>query len=200
MPGQIIKDLLFLRFLPARWRVPYFILGGIACGLGTLTLIFSNFTSYIVETPATCVNCHIMAPHYATWFHSSHREHATCSDCHVPQDNIFRQFLFKGMDGARHTLIFTLRTEPNVIKIHNPGKTVVQENCIRCHFHTNENVSSGKITLQKAIHGEGKLCWECHREVPHGRVRGGGSTPLAQVPLPASPVPPWLQKLIDSRE
>jgi hypothetical protein len=39
-------------------------------------------------------------PQYVTWFHSRHREVATCNDCHVPHDNIVRHYAFKASDGA----------------------------------------------------------------------------------------------------
>ena len=40
-----------------------------------------------------------------------------------------------------------------------------------------------------------RVCWECHREVPHGRVNSLSSTPYARVPLPESPVPDWLKEV-----
>ena len=40
----------------------------------------------------------------------------------------------------------------------------------------------------------GKLCWDCHRDVPHGNVRGLSSAPNARVPLADTPIPNWLQK------
>ena len=44
--------------------------------------------------------------------------------------------------------------------------------------------------------GDGKACWDCHRDVPHGGMNSLSSTPAALVPYPESPVPEWLQKLI----
>jgi cytochrome c nitrite reductase small subunit len=41
-----------------------------------------------------------------------------------------------------------------------------------------------------------RACWECHREVPHGRVRSLSSVPNARIPLPPSPIPDWLQKAL----
>ncbi|MNY80431.1 hypothetical protein D3C86_2214630 [compost metagenome] len=50
------------------------------------------------------------------------------------------------------------------------------------------------VTLEKREHGEGKLCWDCHREVPHGRVNSLSAAPNARVPVPESPIPDWLKK------
>jgi cytochrome c nitrite reductase small subunit len=135
-----------------------------------------------------------MAPQYATWMHSGHREVAVCNDCHVPHDNFFRHYTFKAKDGLRHATIFTLRGEPQVIQIKEAGIEVVQENCVRCHSSLFENKQTTAIQFK---HVKDRLCWECHRETPHGRVNSLSSTPDAKVPLPESPVPKWLQDYVN---
>ncbi len=181
---------------PKPWKTPVAILLGIFVGLVIYTFYVSNAASYLSDDPKTCINCHVMNPQYATWLHSSHRENATCNDCHVPHDNVFNTYYFKAKDGMRHATVFTLRNEPQVIMIKEEGKSVVQENCKRCHEHVNENVGTLDATLQSASCGENKLCWECHREVPHGRVNSLSSVPHAQVPRHESIVPEWLEKIM----
>jgi cytochrome c nitrite reductase small subunit len=44
--------------------------------------------------------------------------------------------------------------------------------------------------------GKGKACWDCHREVPHGRISNLAMSPNAIVPLPESPVPQWLKEIM----
>ena len=174
--NKIIQFLKPVDFL----KIPVIVLLGITVGIGIYSLIISNAVSYLSDDPKTCVNCHIMVPQYATWSHSSHREKITCNDCHVPQDNFFRKYYFKGKDGMRHATMFTLRLEPQVIKIHDAGKFVVQENCKRCHEILNEEVGTleaNKITIK---HNNRKLCWDCHRHVPHGRVNSLSSAPYAR--------------------
>ncbi|BDD00306.1 cytochrome c nitrite reductase small subunit [Persicobacter psychrovividus] len=180
---------------PKQWRLPVTILLGVFFGLATYTVYVSKAWVYLSDDPAACVNCHIMAPQYATWQHSAHREQATCNDCHVPHDSALRKYYFKAMDGLRHATMFTLRMEPQVIKIHEAGAGVVQENCQRCHDHLTETNKNLQVSYQEAEHGKGKLCWDCHREVPHGRVNSLSSTPNARVPLPSSVVPEWLRKI-----
>lgn len=180
---------------PPEWRMVVVILLGVLIGLGIYAAYSSKAISYLSDSPTTCVNCHIMAPQYATWQHSSHREVATCNDCHVPQDNVFRTYYFKAMDGMRHATMFTLRLEPQNIFIKEAGIGVVQENCIRCHSQliTNDRLLAQTSSFHDKF--EDRLCWECHREVPHGRVRSLSSTPYARVPLLSSPVPQWLNKI-----
>ncbi|MDY3363976.1 cytochrome c nitrite reductase small subunit [Riemerella anatipestifer] len=177
----------------ARWLFP--VLLGVALGLFMYVFYISKAYSYLSDDPKACVNCHIMAPEYSTWFHSSHGRVTNCNDCHVPHDNVFRKYYFKAMDGMRHASMYSLRMEPQVIKIRKPGETVVQENCIRCHNDLNSVVGTASVTASMAHKDEGKLCWECHRDVPHGNVRGLNSAPHARVPLAETPVPEWLNKM-----
>jgi cytochrome c nitrite reductase small subunit len=163
---------------PPGWRTPVIIVLGIFFGIGGYLFVASNAVSYLSDAPETCVNCHIMNPQYATWKHSSHRENATCNDCHVPHNNVVNKYFFKAMDGMRHATVFTMRGEPQVIHIKEAGAAVVQQNCIRCHSHVNENVSNRVAFADVVEHGEGKLCWQCHREVPHGRVNSLSSAPF----------------------
>lgn len=191
---QIFKIFDFLK-PPRFWRFYVTALIAVICGMGAYLFYVSNAHSYLSDDPKTCVNCHVMAPQFATWQHSSHREVTTCNACHVPQNNIFATYFFKAKDGLRHATIFTLRAEPQVIQIKEDGIGVVQENCKRCHSTLNEGVGLTKVTRENNLHGEGKLCWDCHREVPHGRVNSLASTPNAKVPLLSSPVPDWLKNL-----
>jgi cytochrome c nitrite reductase small subunit len=183
---------LILRLIPPdRWKLPVIVLLGIFAGLFSYAFYVSRAPSYLSDNPQTCVNCHVMAPQYATWQHSSHREVANCNDCHVPHNNIFNHYLFKAKDGMRHATIFTLRNEPQVIHIKEAGRDVVQNNCIRCHgklFTSTAMPSTHEYDFSK------KLCWDCHRETPHGRVNSLSSVPNARVPVPESPVPDWLKK------
>lgn len=179
---------------PPRWRIPVFILTGVLIGLGALTLYVGNATSYLSDDPRACMNCHVMAPQYATWERSSHARVTVCNDCHVPHNNIFNKFLFKAMDGTRHSFMFTFRMEPQVIRIHDAGTAVVQQNCIRCHSFLTQNTKEKFVSLDLRNHGEGKLCWECHRETPHGRVNSLASVPYARVPIPSDITPMWMKK------
>ena len=154
---------------PDNWRSPVSLMLGILFGLAVYILIVSNSLSYLSDNPKTCINCHIMKPQLATWQHSSHRETAVCNDCHVPHDNIINKYFFKAKDGLRHATIFTLKREPQVIFIKEDGKSVVQDNCIRCHSRENE-VGSTRTGYADWVSNDGKLCWECHNEVPHGSV------------------------------
>jgi len=192
-----IGNIIQFFFPPQSWRVPVILMLGFFAGLFFFLFYISKAPSYLSDDPATCVNCHIMVPQYATWFHSSHREYASCNDCHVPQDNFFRHYWFKANDGLRHAYMFTLRKEPQVIFIHQAGRDVVQENCVRCHSDLLFNDKMDRYSMAGHDYRREKRCVDCHREVPHGTVYGLSSVPNAKgVPLPQSPVPQWLNNIV----
>lgn len=176
---------------PDRWKLPVVLSLGIFGGLVAYSFYLSKAPSYLSDSPQTCVNCHVMTPQYATWSHSSHHAVTNCNDCHVPQNNFIKHWTFKAKDGLRHATVFTLRKEPQVIFIKEAGRDVVQANCIRCHGQMFE--SQQKIS-KNFDHTKDRLCWDCHRETPHGRVNSLSSVPYARVPLPESPVPDWIKK------
>ena len=183
---------------PVKWRFPVMVISSILMGVVLFTLYVSKAHSYLSDNPKTCINCHIMAPQYATWNHSSHREVAHCNDCHVPHNNFVNKYYFKAMDGLRHASIFTLRQEPQVIFIHSKGSEVVHKNCIRCHSKLlNDPKLLSSIKAYQA-HREDRKCWECHREVPHGRVNSFSSVPNAGVSFSESPVPTWINEYINN--
>ncbi|MCF6364596.1 MAG: cytochrome c nitrite reductase small subunit [Bacteroidales bacterium] len=185
---------------PKKWRMPVAILLGAFIGLSIYLFKVSNATSYLSDAPETCINCHVMVPEYASWNHSSHREHANCNDCHVPHDNMIHKYYFKAGDGIRHATMFTLRKEPEVIKIKEAGIEVVQNNCKRCHGFVNENISANNWNIKDVHSGNGKLCWDCHREVPHGKVHSLSSTPNVILPQQKIKTPDWIKKQIENRK
>lgn len=150
----------------------------------------SRAYSYLSNDPATCINCHVMVPSYQSWSRSSHATKATCNDCHVPHDNIFSTYFFKAKDGLRHAAVFTMGTAPQALRPTADSSAVIMENCIRCHQDLNTHiVKTGMISYMDVEAGNGKACWDCHRDVPHTRISGLSSAPNAIVPLPVSHVP-----------
>jgi len=193
-----MKKLIQKLLPPDHWKLPVTFALAIFFGFSVYVVYISKFTSYLGESPETCVNCHIMTPQYDTWRHSSHHNYANCNDCHVPHNNIINKYYFKAKDGMRHAAIFTLRGESQVIQIKEASMEVVQENCERCHAHLMNKDRTAAITgsgYSEEQEGE-RRCWSCHREVPHGKVNSLSSTPNARVPLLESPVPKWLHLLI----
>lgn len=201
------KHLLFRYSLipPKKWRPAVVILLAAFIGIGLYTLKLSNAVSYLSDDPKACVNCHLMTPQYTTWQHSAHREVAHCNDCHVPQDNLFSKFYFKAKDGLYHSSIFTLRAEPQVITALEPSQEVIQNNCIRCHQDRVVDDKLSASVADHAVHRTDRQCWECHREVPHGRVKSMSSVGLRIESIEAhngdtkAVLPGWLKEALDKK-
>jgi cytochrome c nitrite reductase small subunit len=133
----------------------------------------SNMISYLSEDPKVCINCHTMNTEYATWQHSSHREKATCVECHLPKESLVDKIFAKSRDGFKHTFAMTFRTyEGENIRISEDAKSRIQANCIACH---REIVS--EITAYRDSGQIDRKCWSCHRDIPHGTTRSLTTTP-----------------------
>jgi cytochrome c nitrite reductase small subunit len=173
-----------LRFLAPGWRPAGFLVLGVTAGMGLFVFHVSRAASYLSDRPETCMNCHVMTTQYVTWQHSSHARVATCNDCHVPHTSLPAQYGFKAKDGLWHATVFTMRWEPQTIRLSRSAVPVVEENCRRCHAQTIAEVAV-------AAHQKGDLrCWDCHREVPHGSVRSLSATPgVFQPQLPSAEDP-----------
>lgn len=183
-----------LSYFPSWLMIPLFVIGGIAAGLTAYSVYMSRFHSYLSDDPETCINCHIMAPYYDTWSHSSHRNYANCNDCHVPHNNIFNKYYFKAKDGSYHSAVFTFHAEPQVIRPRNASYNVIMDNCIRCHEHLNTAlVNTGMFSYDDTKKGMAKACWDCHTNVPHTKISNISSSPNSLAPLPKSPLPDWLK-------
>ncbi len=169
--GKFVAGAAGLRFVPARMRTACFVSLGVMGGAGLFVVHVSRALSYLSDEPETCVNCHVMNTQYLTWQHGSHARAATCNDCHVPHDSFWSHYAFKAEDGMWHATVFTMRWEPQVIRLSERAVPVVEKNCRRCH-----DATVGSVALAK--HGDGDLrCWDCHRETPHGSVRSLSATP-----------------------
>jgi cytochrome c nitrite reductase small subunit len=193
-----MKKIIRILIPPKEWRLPVIILLGAICGLGMFAMVESKAISYLSDDPKTCANCHVMTPQYATWQKSSHREVANCNDCHVPQDNVFKKYLFKAKDGLYHASVFLTRGEPEVIRMKEEGVEVVQSNCIRCH---EDQVTDARLESMVDDHYESRTsrkCWTCHQEVPHGSIHSLSSVKYyGKIDKEhQETVPSWLKKYL----
>ncbi len=80
------------------WPVFAFASLGLVVGLGGFTASHAKGLSYLKDDPAACVNCHVMNDQYKSWQHSSHREWATCNECHMPH-NLVGKYYRKALNG-----------------------------------------------------------------------------------------------------
>jgi cytochrome c nitrite reductase small subunit len=134
-----------------------------AIAAGMVGLYITNFPEYMLTDPATCNNCHVMGTVYESWYHSQHRQWATCSDCHTPHE-LVPKYVYKGWAGMRDVYAFTTGQIPHAIYAQQITQDIVQENCLRCHGDTVSAIADGQKDA-------GRYCFDCHRTDPHG-MRG----------------------------
>lgn len=145
------------------------ILIGIMAGTIVYLIAESKVTSYFSGDSKSCANCHVMLSAYNTWHKSSHRENAVCADCHIPHENLVRAYAAKASDGLRHSFKFTFNLYPETLKTSADAKSTIQHNCIRCHENiVGQGPAYNAAILYKNHQDKDRLCWECHRNVPHG--------------------------------
>lgn len=92
------------------------LMAGVALGLGLFTFGYAEGLSYFSSDPQACINCHAMQDQWDGWNHSSHRNVATCNDCHTPH-RFPDKWIVKGINGWNHSLAFTTGDYPDPIRI-----------------------------------------------------------------------------------
>jgi cytochrome c nitrite reductase small subunit len=130
---------------------------GIAVGLGGVAFVHGKGTSYMTNDSAACANCHVMQAHYDGWLRSSHHAVATCNDCHTPA-NIVGKVFVKAVNGARHSIAFTLDNYPDELRARPQDHKVLEQQCRHCH---------ADMLLAMPDNGEELRCVRCHNTVGH---------------------------------
>ncbi len=164
---RAISSILKLTGLPRWLQVAIYGLAGLAVGLGLVAARVGNAASYLSDSPETCINCHVMTDAYASWQRGSHGRVAVCVDCHVPHESMIGKYAFKSMDGMKHSYVFTMRGEGQVLELSGRAQPVVLDNCLRCH--------DGLFAMIDRTTDQ-RQCWDCHTNI-HGEARSLSSTP-----------------------
>lgn len=146
-----------------KWTLRALIAASAALGLFLLFAVTLQVPAVgkTIGSPQACGTCHVMTHEVVTLENSSHRDLA-CLECHAPSGFIEKPVEeFKA--SSRHIYYFLTDSTPDVIKPQEHSRKVVQGNCEKCH---NSLTSTDAQVHQK---DSGRYCFDCHREVPHGR-------------------------------
>ncbi|MFW5861195.1 MAG: cytochrome c nitrite reductase small subunit [Spirochaetota bacterium] len=111
------------------------------------------------STPQYCASCHVMESQYEDWFYSGSHKQVSCVECHLPHNNFFNYYLWKGLDGMKDLLYFYTGMIPDPIQTSGHGVKTVQNNCVRCHEEMVSRISVDTIN-----------CWDCHRDNYHTMI------------------------------
>ena len=155
---------------------------GLALGLGAFTFVYAKGYSYLGKDPAACANCHIMQEHFSAWEKGSHKNVATCNDCHTPH-NVVGKYLTKAENGFWHSFYFTTGNYPDPLRITERNRTVTEGACRHCHeqmvvaieplktgAHESPRDSAGRaipVAVASAHADQEASCIRCHTYVGH---------------------------------
>ncbi len=136
---------------------------GAMIGLAVYTFIYAKGSSYLSKDPQACINCHIMEDQYDGWIAGVHAEVATCSDCHLPHDNVIHQYYVKAENGFVHALKFTTGWHPENIEARPISLAITNEACLSCHGDLTDDIRHPGTSAE----GEVFDCVRCHTGVVH---------------------------------
>lgn len=132
---------------------------GCIVGLGSFTFIYAKGYSYLTDDPNACANCHVMRDVFTAWTRGSHRNVATCNDCHTQHDSLVSKYASKALNGFNHSLAFTLGGFHEPIRATTLNRDIARENCMYCHAAVTSQMSH--------VGGEATDCLACHARVGH---------------------------------
>ena len=133
---------------------------GAAVGTGGFTFAYAGGHSYLRDDPAACANCHVMEDHYAGWLRSSHRNVATCNDCHTPEGAVAK-LINKADNGFWHGLKFTTGDFVEPIRIRGHNRAITEAACRNCHAEMVNAIDPNHSDADESS------CVRCHGSVGH---------------------------------
>ncbi|MCE5284620.1 MAG: NapC/NirT family cytochrome c [Pelosinus sp.] len=143
-----------------------FTVAAVVLAAAAVLVAFAGGGYAYADSTAFCGNtCHSMKQAHATWQTSNHKE-LKCTECHLPHGNIVQTMIMKAKTGMHDTYHEVLKDYPAAIQLSAEGKTIVKDNCLRCH----------KSTVEKTgMAAGGEECQKCHRSLVHGanKTKGG---------------------------
>mgnify|MGYP002623080542 CR=1 FL=1 len=143
---------------------------GIAIGIGSYTFVYAKGASYLSNDPEVCANCHIMEEHFAAWTKSSHRNAATCNDCHTPK-GVVAKYATKASNGFWHSFAFTTGDFPDPLRIKPHNHEITENACRKCHQQVTREIDTGIGATAPDPHyeidGAALRCTHCHQYTGH---------------------------------
>ncbi len=152
-----------------KWWIAAAIAIGVLAGIGGFTFIYAEGLSYVSTEPKVCANCHIMQAQLDSWQKSSHKNVASCVDCHLPHTFVAK-YLAKAENGYSHSKEFTFQNFHEPIMAKEKSIQILQDNCLNCHGALVNDMVMGATTAPDAVR-----CTKCHSDVGHGPRAGVGA-------------------------
>lgn len=114
--------------------------------------------AHATDGPDFCGSCHVMESEVDSYLHASHREVASCGDCHIPHDIITGSY-YKAYTGVKDAA-FVMMGKTEHVEAGDLAKQIIQNNCLSCHSDLMSMVGDTKDEY-------GRYCFDCHTTVRH---------------------------------
>ena len=156
------------RLVAAVSRLRFRVLGLAFAMLLGIGVVAMGTAMEVSSRPSFCGSCHIMAPYYESWKHSSHKNIA-CVDCHIPPGvtaELRKKYEALSMVARYFTGTYST----------NPWTEVDDAACLRCH---ERRLLAGKelfgdVLFDHSAHlagmrrGKTLRCTSCHSQIVQG--------------------------------
>lgn len=147
----------------------FFLIVGLI-GFVLLVVFFAFMFSYSTR-PEFCRSCHIMEPYYRAWETSTHKEYATCVDCHYPKGAGILPQKTRALSQVVQYVTRTYRPRP---RAEVPDKNCLQEGCHETRLLYGKTTSDEGIHFNHTPHltevrrGLQLQCTSCHSQIVVG--------------------------------
>ena len=131
---------------------------------------------------AFCTQCHSHAPIGTSYRESMHGGNnpvgwrASCSDCHIPQDNALLYFWVKSIHGVVDPAMEVLKDSFDIDWHGNRERRseyVYDSGCLSCHVYLAEKSDANPwafLPHRRYFSSDDLTCVECHQQVGHARL------------------------------
>jgi nitrate/TMAO reductase-like tetraheme cytochrome c subunit len=143
----------------------------IVCLLGCMVIFGGGYGILsFTNSPAFCSSCHEMAPEYATYTDSSHKQ-ISCVQCHIKPG--FTNMITHKIKSVKE-IYYHVTGVPNPI-VQTEEEAITNQNCLQCHSKNRLVTASKDLKVNHKGHIEqGVPCITCHSGVVHAKIATRG--------------------------
>ena len=150
-------------------------------------IVFSFIFTIAVKSTSDasfCVRCHTMKPVVASYYDDLHGGknktgvRASCTDCHLPHDNLVNYLFQKGRTGIHdvYAEIFKDKSKINwEERLDHREEYTYDSGCLKCHSELEEATLTNKKSFLAHKHYFSKTitsqCTTCHPHVGHKNIK-----------------------------
>lgn len=154
-------------------------------GVGAVVAVSWAMVETVVEATGDydfCTTCHSHAPIGSSYREDVHGGNnptgwrASCSQCHIPQDNALHYLWVKGVHGVVDPTMELLRNPYDIDWHGNRTRRreyVYDSGCLSCHTYLEQkSLANARAFLphRRYFRSDDLACVDCHEQVGHARL------------------------------